>query len=163
MTQTIGDRIASIIDELNLKKVEFARKLNIDQSYVTQLIKGRNNPSDRLVSDICEKFNVNEIWLRSGNSDMFVETDDSVLSALVKQYNLSSKQEKIISNFLKLSDSDRQAIANYFEGIAKDCFSADQQVLSEREEIHARLDAELDAEQKGLSVSQGTDLTIKRA
>lgn len=75
LNQTIGDRISLIISHYNIKKVAFAKKLNIDQSYVTQLIKGRSNPSDRLIEDICEKFNINESWFRVGQGDMFLELD----------------------------------------------------------------------------------------
>lgn len=72
---TIGERIGIIIQEKKLKKVEFARIINIDQSYVTQLIKGKSNPSDRLIEDICEKLNISEIWLRTGEGEMFEELD----------------------------------------------------------------------------------------
>lgn len=72
MNETIANRIQAIIDEKSLKKVAFARILNIDQSYVTRLISGANKPSERLIEDICEKLNVNEGWLRTGEGEMFL-------------------------------------------------------------------------------------------
>lgn len=75
LASTIGERIERIIEEKDLKKVQFARIINIDQSYVTQLIKGKSNPSDRLIEDICEKLNVNESWLRTGEGEIFEELD----------------------------------------------------------------------------------------
>lgn len=68
---TIGDRLNIILKETNCKKVEFASRLQIDQSYVTQLVKGRRNPSNRLISDICREFHVNGEWLRNGAGEMF--------------------------------------------------------------------------------------------
>jgi transcriptional regulator with XRE-family HTH domain len=67
----LGGRISAVISALDLKKVEFAARLKIDQSYVTQIINGRRNPSDRLLSDICREFGVDELWLRSGIGEMF--------------------------------------------------------------------------------------------
>ena len=73
----IGERIGELIESLGIKKVRFAERLKIDQSYVTQLTTGKRNPSDRTISDICREFNVREEWLRNGNGKMFcVFTDD---------------------------------------------------------------------------------------
>ena len=73
MKTGIGRRIEHVISKMGLKKVEFASRLKIDQSYVTQLTSERRNPSDRLISDICREFNVNETWLRTGEGEMFIE------------------------------------------------------------------------------------------
>lgn len=72
MDAEIGYRIADIIKSLEIKKVHFAERLKIDQSYVTQLTNGRRNPSERLISDICREFGVDENWLRTGKGEMFV-------------------------------------------------------------------------------------------
>lgn len=73
MNQTIGERIAIVIEDNHLKKVQFAADLKIDQSYVTQLIKGRSNPSERLIDDICFKYNVNADWLKYGKGEKYSE------------------------------------------------------------------------------------------
>lgn len=73
MNFDISTRIERVITDLQLKKVEFASRLKIDQSYVTQLTTGRRNPSERLISDICREFSVNETWLRTGEGEMFVQ------------------------------------------------------------------------------------------
>ena len=71
MTNSIGARISELITSLKIKKVQFAGRLKIDQSYVTQLTNERRKPSDRLIADICREFNVNETWLRTGEGEMF--------------------------------------------------------------------------------------------
>lgn len=38
MENTIGERIGILLDALEIKKVRFAQRLNIDQSYVSQLV-----------------------------------------------------------------------------------------------------------------------------
>lgn len=73
MNYGIGTRIERVITDLQLKKVEFASRLKIDQSYVTQLTTGRRNPSERLIADICREFSVNETWLRTGSGEMFIQ------------------------------------------------------------------------------------------
>ena len=71
MEKEIGKRIASIIESLGIKKVEFAKAINVDQSFISQITSGKRNPSDRTIADICREFGVNEIWLRTGEGEMF--------------------------------------------------------------------------------------------
>lgn len=63
--ECMGERISLLIEKLGITKTAFADKLNITQPYVSKLLK-TGKPSDRLIEDICEKFNVNEDWLRTG-------------------------------------------------------------------------------------------------
>lgn len=67
---TINDRVAQVITSLGLTKTAFAARLNISQPTVSQICSGRCGVSDRTVSDICEKFGINEIWLRTGVGEM---------------------------------------------------------------------------------------------
>lgn len=82
MESGFSERLSALIEALDIKKVRFAERIKVDQSYVTQLTKGRNTPSDRVVSAICDAYKVNEDWLRTGSGEMFVETakEDQILS-----------------------------------------------------------------------------------
>lgn len=51
---------------LNLTQQKIANKLNISQTTIADYESGRVIPPDRTIADICEKFNVNEEWLRTG-------------------------------------------------------------------------------------------------
>ena len=56
-----------------MTKTAFAEKLNITQAYVSKLSNGGKTPSDRTITDICREFDVNEIWLRTGEGEMFIQ------------------------------------------------------------------------------------------
>ena len=78
---TMGDRIAAIIEVKGIKKVQFAARINVDQSYISQLTSGKKTPSDRTISDICREFDVSEEWLRTGRGEMFIQkTENEELS-----------------------------------------------------------------------------------
>jgi len=72
-TKTIGDRISHIIHEIGLTKTAFAKRLNVSQPFVSQMISGVSMPSDRTIVAICREFSVNEDWLRTGKGEMFVK------------------------------------------------------------------------------------------
>lgn len=87
MTETIGMRIGEVIKALGIKKVRFAEQIKVDQSYITQLVNGKRNPSDRTIADICREFHVNEDWLRTGEGEMFIQlTRDQEIAAFVCVY-----------------------------------------------------------------------------
>lgn len=82
MNNEVGLRIGELIKSLGMKKVRFAERVGVDQSYITKLTKGTGQPSDLLITAICREFSVNETWLRTGEGEMFSETaqEDQILS-----------------------------------------------------------------------------------
>ncbi len=115
----IGARIAAIIKALNMKKVHFAERLKIDQSYVTQLTNGRRSPSERLISTICREFNVDENWLRTGEGEMFLETPDTAMGQLAKELGLDEFMQGVVSEYLKLNEEQRTVVRNFVYKIAE--------------------------------------------
>ncbi len=122
MDNNIGKRIGELIKALDIKKVRFAERLKIDQSYVTQLTNSKRNPSERTISDICREFNVREEWLRNGSGEMFLDftedefakaaatlSDDAFVRSLIIEYwKLDDNNKKLFRNFIhKLSDNMR--------------------------------------------------------
>lgn len=109
-----------IIEKNGMKKVEFARRLKIDQSYVTQLIKGRTRPSDRLIDSICREFHVNEYWLRTGEGEMSTPPPKDALDELIAEYGLSVRERILVEKILSLSPKAREAVINYMIDVATD-------------------------------------------
>ena len=73
----MNERIKKILEELGLKKVEFAERLHMSRPYASELCSGAKAPSDRTISDICREFGVREAWLREGEGEMFVQDTQS--------------------------------------------------------------------------------------
>ena len=67
----MNERIKKILEELGLKKIEFASRLHISQPFASELCSGAKTPSDRTIKDICREFQVDETWLRTGEGTMF--------------------------------------------------------------------------------------------
>lgn len=69
----MNERISFLLKELNLKKVDFAKALNVSGPMISMLCSGAAAPSDRTIADICRIFNVNEAWLRTGIGEPFIQ------------------------------------------------------------------------------------------
>lgn len=82
---SINERIAKLIEELQIKKGEFAEKLQISQAFVSQICSGVRQPSDRTISDICREFGIRRQWLEDGIGPMRQpETeDDEIVDAVL--------------------------------------------------------------------------------
>ncbi len=117
MGYSISDRIYELIQALNIKKVRFAERLGVDQSYITKLTAGRGNPSDRLISSICREFNVNENWLRNGEGEMFNTTPETLIDKLAKEYQLDELGRDIMMGYLQLSENERIAVNQLMQNI----------------------------------------------
>ena len=101
------DRISYVIKELGIKKVDFANSLNLSGAMISKLCSGDATPSDRTVSDICRIFNVNEIWLRTGVGEPFVQLSrDEEIAAILGSAiaGSSSSRDRLIRALARLPD-----------------------------------------------------------
>ena len=69
----MNERIKELRKTLKLTQQEFADRLSLKRNTIATYEMGKATPSDRTVNDICEKYNVNEDWLRNGIGEMFNE------------------------------------------------------------------------------------------
>ena len=170
---TVGERIEILIRKKKIKKVEFAAAVNIDQSYVTKIIKGTSNASSRLLNDISQKFGVRLEWLETGDGEMFVECDTSILEQLEASGVLTPKGRELIEIYLKMPPATQDLIADAIAAAAKLYPRKSEDLKSEtgiassvhkpdneltREEKHAQLDVELDAEEAARKRGTSTSL-----
>lgn len=111
---TISERIARLIDVSGMTKTDFASKLNVTQAYISKITNKGSVPSDRLIEDICEKFNVNETWLRTGEGEMFIELSRDEQIAEFVGRTLSTESESFKKRFIamlaKLDESDWETL-----------------------------------------------------
>ena len=121
----IHERIKSLRkDILKLTQQDFSESLNMSRSNAGNIEIGRIAVTDRVISDICQKFNVNEEWLRYGTGDIFSEiTKDQELAdfadRLYKEDENSFKRrlDSVLSN---LSEDEWELLANIAEKIQKE-------------------------------------------
>lgn len=78
--ENIHERIKMLRKSLSITQQDMADRIHVGRSAVAQYEMGRNPPSDAVISLICREFNVNELWLRHGDGEMFVEKspDDEI-------------------------------------------------------------------------------------
>lgn len=71
----IGQRIREVRNKVGYTQEKFASELNLKQQTIAVFELGKRNPSERTISDICTKFNINEEWIRTGEGEMINDMD----------------------------------------------------------------------------------------
>jgi len=142
---TIGERIRYFRKEVqNLTQEEFSKRINVGRANVASIEKNRIAVTDRVISDICNAFSLSEHWLRTGEGEMYEETETTLFSAFAKQYDLSEAEQKAAKYLLQLSSDERQQILRHIIGLSEAITSADQKIDV------ADIDTELEAYKKEL-------------
>lgn len=118
MNESIHERIKYLRKkELKMTQIEFGKQLGSAGSTVVGWEKGDRTPPDATIKLICKEFNVNYSWLVNGTGEIFLETDDALLEALAEEYGLSEIHVRMIREFLKLEDRDKDVFVKYLENV----------------------------------------------
>lgn len=145
----LNERLKTLRKALNLNQVALGERLNISQAHVSALEKGIKSITDRIVSDYCREFNVNEIWLRTGEGEMFVQSNTFSLDEKAKQHNLTELEINIMHGYMMLDAETREKVVAMLEDavLKKQQRKDDKQSYLDQELNLYR--QELEAEQKG--------------
>ena len=126
--KTIAERIMMVVDALGISKSDFARQLSLTPAYISKL--GKNTdavPSDRTISDICREFRVSEVWLRTGEGEMFLrQTEAEQLAEITTRMELDQDDPFIsmitsaVKSYYRLSETEKAAISKLVDGMIED-------------------------------------------
>lgn len=115
----MNSRIKKIREENKLSQEEFGKRIGVGRSSISKLESGENNPSDQTILLICNTFNVNEDWLRTGEGEMFKplsrsETIAKFAGELMKDEDDSFRRQ-LVEALAQLDEKEWEVLA----GIAK--------------------------------------------
>lgn len=157
----VNTRIKSLRKELDLTQQEFAKKIGSSQNTLANYEIGRRNPSSSVINNICKTFNVNEVWLRTGNGEMFNQSSpDEEISHYVKE--LLSDWENpfygmiidMMKTYQMLDEKSKEVIRDFFQKIK------DSRTIAPAAPLPTVEEAEADYIKNVLGSAQNTDSAI---
>ena len=107
---TVNDRVKVLRKELRLSQPRFGEALGVSRDVISNIELNRVELKDMMINLICKTFNVNPLWLTEGEGEMFIGTCQTLLDDLANEFNLTELEKKIVSNFVNLSESERNQI-----------------------------------------------------
>lgn len=111
----IGDRILQVLQIKGIKQAGLARMLQISESAVSNMCKGKSKPSTQSVTLICERFGIREEWLRTGKGEMQVTSyvEISNIASQLRQLDSDSERYQVaidaVQYVLQLSEKQAQS------------------------------------------------------
>lgn len=113
----MNDRIRELRKALKLTLEEFGARIGMNKSSVSKIETGKNGTTEQTIRSICREFRVNEVWLRTGDGEMFRQDYESSLEMLTKEYNLTDLESSIMSKFLLLDEKSQIAVMGYVDAL----------------------------------------------
>lgn len=113
----MNERIKDLRKALGLTQQEFADRLGIKRGAVANYEIGRNTPIDSVIILLCREFRVNEMWLRTGEGEMFQSVDrEKEIAAFVASVLGDPEkdfQRRFISVLAQLSAEQWELMADF--------------------------------------------------
>lgn len=104
------DRLKELRKAEKLTQREFADKLGIKRSTISNYDIGRSEPSKSVISLICRTFSVSETWLRTGEGSMYTEDREEkrVVAFMSDALSLESNdfRKRFISTLAELNSDE---------------------------------------------------------
>lgn len=117
------DRLKELRKAEKLTQREFADKLGIKRSTISNYDIGRSEPSKSVISLICRTFSVSETWLRTGEGSMYTEDREEkrVVAFMSDALSLESNdfRKQFISTLAELNSDEWSLLEKIVKIIAE--------------------------------------------
>lgn len=107
----MSDRIRLIISENGLKQKEFAKSINVTESYISKLLKGESGVSKSTATLIEERYGYSVKWILNGT--------DPKMSQQSKASDLTPIQRKIISDVEQMDEAELAAVRAFINSLGE--------------------------------------------
>ena len=109
MIKTLSSRIKELRKSLRLSQKEFGAKINLSQTHIASIETGHRIPTDRVCSDICREYNVNEDWLHNGIPPIHND--------IISELNVADEVKNLTSQYCMLDDNDKLIIRDLIDSL----------------------------------------------
>lgn len=107
----MSDRIRLIISENSLKQKEFAKSINVTESYISKLLRGESGLSNSTATLIEERYGYSIGWILNGT--------EPKMSQRSKIKDLSPIQRKVISDIEQMDETDLAAVKAFISSLSE--------------------------------------------
>ena len=120
-TVTINERMREVRKHEKLNQTEFANRVGISMSSISQMERGVINPTNQTIEFVCREFNVNRSWLETGEGEMKKPPLNEVAAILADVLDKGESDPlysiilAILETYQKLGEKDREFFTKYID------------------------------------------------
>lgn len=137
-------RIIELREALHLSQADFAKKLGLTRSWLSNVELGIRDIQERHILLILSAFpQVSEEWLRHGTGQMFIQ-DDNPVRQIMQRYNFPDIVKQFLEAYNRLDPDEQRAVLKYTtELVTAIVGNGEARAITEEEAIDAEaIDAE---------------------
>ena len=103
----MNERLKLLRKTLKLSQDAFAERIGMKGSSISLLESGGRNITEQVIKSICREFNVDYIWLTTGDGEMFVDADDDFIERIDRiMIGEDDARKNLFKALLEASDED---------------------------------------------------------
>lgn len=110
----MNERFSVLLDELKargVKQYAVAEALGVTETAVSAWRNGRRNLTEQTIKAICREFNVNYMWLTSGDGEMFIDSDDDIMETIDRiMLGENEFHKNLFKTFARLDEDELLAL-----------------------------------------------------
>ncbi len=119
--RSIGERIKELRKTLGVTQTEMAKRLLLERGSMCDIERGKvKKVTERVIKSICQEFNVNEAWLKTGEGETF-KSDSELFESLSPLIStLTELEKRFLLNYVKLPQKHRILAFQFVEKLFSD-------------------------------------------
>jgi len=135
INKEMAERFAAVREKIGIKQAEFAEALGISRPTIAGLEKGYAKITERNIKTVCQVYNINENWLKTGQGAMFN-------TAFSQADPINEDEEELIRMFRKLSLQTKRTILEIVHKLSAYDSLQEEAVIEEKGSITPKEQAE---------------------
>lgn len=101
---------------LKLNQESFGKRLGVTNAAISKIEAGINQVTDQMVKAICREFNVNYIWLTTGEGEIFNDEEDDYMELIDRILSDSNSFPKtLFKAFARFNEDDWKALEHMID------------------------------------------------
>ena len=144
---TINERVKKIRKDRGLTQEEFGKTLSVQRAAISKIEHGDNGVTPQMVTLICEKYGINEEWLKSGKGPMKKKEPGDILDKVIESYHLPKETKILVEVYGQLNQEHQNAICEYLDEIKEQLVNRSEnpnssEPAADQTGAHVKTDAE---------------------
>lgn len=117
--EAINERFCQVLKDSGLSQEAFAKAIKRGRGEIANIVYGKTEPKGNVIDAVCEKFNINETWLRTGVGEMHVPLSrDAQLAKIFATVQVSDDERaRLVKAFASLPPEAYPQLYKWFQSL----------------------------------------------
>ena len=117
----ISDRFKQMREALGKTQTEFGVGIGVSRSVIKNIEYGVTQPTKLFLTHLCEVYKVNQIWLETGEGEMFDKANQPDETAkLIESISDSPAMRSLLATWAQLSDENKAVFERFAADYVED-------------------------------------------